>query len=728
VAGAARGAARRLVPWAAAAPAAGEGPVLDPTTPLRYLKGIGPARGLELEAEGLRTVEDLLFHLPFRYEDRSRFLPITALLPGVRGTVRGRIATAALRRTRVRGFTIFEAVVEDSSGSIRTVFFNQPYLRTLLLPGREVILYGEAAAARHGRRGPVLQSPQFEVLAEDDQEAIHTGRVVPIYARLPGLSSRALRRLIHRVLSDLPPVLPDPLPQGMAAARGFPPRREAFARAHFPPADTDPADLLACRTEAHRRLIFEEFFFLQLGFALSRRDSDRRRRAALLRVDDAMRERLRAVLPFPLTGAQRRALKEIAADLMSPRPMNRLLQGDVGCGKTVVALVAALLVVENGLQAAFMAPTEILAEQHHRSFTRLLAGTGYRVGLLTSAVRGASRRQVLQGLASGAVPLLVGTHALVEEEVRFRALRLVVIDEQHRFGVAQRARLRGKGGEGDAADVLVMTATPIPRSLALTVYGDLDLSVIDELPPGRRPVKTVLRGEESRQRVYDFLRAQIAAGRQAYVVYPLVEETDRKDLKAATAMAERLRTRVFPDLSVGLLHGRLGAEEKDAVMADFAAGRTAILVATTVIEVGIDVANASVMVIEHAERFGLSQLHQLRGRVGRGPHESYCVLLAGEGTTEEARRRLRVLCDAHDGFAIARADLQMRGPGEFLGTRQSGIPDLRVGDILRDHDLLEEARREAFAAAAAPSPGPPPGLMQHLERRWAGRLGLIRIG
>jgi ATP-dependent DNA helicase RecG len=704
--------------------------VSDLATPLHAVKGIGPRRAAALEAEGLRTVEDLLLHLPFRYEDRSRFLPIASLAPGLRGTVRGRVVTSALRRTRARGLTIFEALVEDASGSIRVLFFNQPYLRTLLAGGREVILYGEASPARFGRKGLVLQAPQFEVLADDDPEAIHTGRVVPIYRRLPGLSSRAIRRLVHALLRGLPGIVPDPLPPGLAQARGFPPRRAAISESHFPSAGADPLDLQACRSRAQRRLIFEEFFFLQLGFALARRAAGEARfRAPGLRVDDGIRARIRAALPFHLTGAQRRALKEIADDLMSPRPMSRLLQGDVGSGKTMVSLLAALLVAENGYQVAFMAPTEILAEQHHRLFTGLLRGKGHAVGLLTAGVTGPARRQVLQGLRSGAIPILVGTHALLEDEVRFRSLRLAVIDEQHRFGVAQRARLKAKGGPARRTDVLVMTATPIPRSLALTLYGDLDLSVIDELPPGRRPVKTVLRGEESRRRVYDFLRSQVAGGRQAYVVYPLVDESEQTEIKAAVAMAERLRREVFPGLPVGLLHGRMRPEERETVMAGFAAGRVPILVATTVIEVGIDVANATVMVIEQAERFGLSQLHQLRGRVGRGAHESYCVLMAGAGAREEAARRLEVMCETSDGFVIARRDLEMRGPGEFLGTRQSGLPDLKIGDVLRDHDILEDARCEAFALASALPGGPPrPELAAHLERRWSGRLGLIEIG
>jgi ATP-dependent DNA helicase RecG len=693
------------------------------------VRGLGPARARGLREAGLLTVEDLLLHLPARYEDRTAFLPIAALVPGVRGTVRGRVRSAVLRRTRVRGLTIFEALIEDGSGAIRAIFFNQPWLRTSLVNGREVILYGEVKPSRPGRRGLALESPQVEIPeAGTEGEAIHMGRVVPIHPRLPGLSPRAIRSIVHRLLRDLPAVLPEPLPPGLCESRGLPARAEALRGAHFPGPDADPAALAARTTPAQRRLIFEEFFFLQLGFALQRAASDAAGRGsgAPLAVDDRLRERLRAVLPFRLTSAQRRALQDIAADLLSPRPMNRLLQGDVGCGKTMVALLAALLVAENGLQCAFMAPTEILAEQHHRLFTRLLAGRGLPVGLLTASVTGSARRQVLAGMSSGALRLVVGTHALAEEEVRFGALRLAIIDEQHRFGVAQRARLRAKG---DRPDVLVMTATPIPRSLALTLYGDLDVSVIDALPPGRRPVQTVVRETEGRGRVHDFLRRKVEEGRQAFVVVPVIEESERGDLQAAASLRDRLQREVFPGKMIGLLHGRLPTDEREAVMAEFAAGRLPVLVATTVIEVGIDVPNASVMVVEQADRFGLSQLHQLRGRVGRGGHESYCILLAGEQATEEARLRLQVMCDTNDGFEVARRDLELRGPGQFLGTKQSGIPDLRLGDLVRDRDLLEDARAAAFAFAAEARAGRAPAhLTAHLERRWGSRLGMIQVG
>jgi ATP-dependent DNA helicase RecG len=695
-------------------------------SPLSGVKGIGPARARALEEAGLRTVEDLLLHLPLRYEDRTAFLPIAAFLPGVRASVRGRVLSAVLRRTRSRGLTIFEALLEDGSGALRVVFFNQPYLRTVLTRGREVILYGEAKPARAGRRGVVLESPQIEIVVPGEDEPIHTGRVVPIHPRLPGLSPRLIRTLVHRLLQELPETVPDPLPRAVAAARGYPPRRTALREVHFPPADADPGAIAQRRWPSQERLVFEEFFSLQVGFAVSRRESEAHgRRGPMLRVDDALRDRLRAVLPFRLTGPQKRALKDIADDLLSPRPMNRLLQGDVGCGKTMVALLASLLVAGNGLQAAFMAPTEILAEQHHRLFTRLLEGTGHRVGLLTASVAPPARRQVLAGLASGDLPLVVGTHALVEDEVVFRSLRLAVIDEQHRFGVAQRGRLRAKG---DGLDVLVMTATPIPRSLALTVYGDLDVSVIDGLPPGRRPVKTVVREALGREAVYAFVRREVEAGRQAFVVAPLIEESDTIGAEAAESLAERLRREVFPEAGVGLLHGRLAAAERERAMSAFASGRTPLLVATTVVEVGIDVPNATVMVIEQADRFGLSQLHQLRGRVGRGAHPAVCILLLGDSPTEEGRRRLEVMCETNDGFEVARRDLELRGPGQFLGTRQSGLPDLRLGDLVRDRELLEEARAAAIAAIGSGSAGPAPELMAHVERRWGARLHAIRIG
>jgi len=505
-------------------------------------------------------------------------------------------------------------------------------------------------------------------------------------------------------------------------------RREAFERIHFPPPEEPLAPYQDGTSEAHRRLAFEELFFLQLGLALRRQGVRAEARGTAFEMTPAIRERLKRVLPFKLTGGQRQALQEILADLRSPHPMHRLLQGDVGCGKTIVALLAALLVIANGHQAAFMAPTEVLAEQHFLGLRRLLEGSGVRLGLFTKGGKAAERREREAALAAGEIDLAIGTHALIQEEIRFARLGLAIIDEQHRFGVVQRQSLRGKGA---SPDLLVMTATPIPRSLALTVYGDLDVSSIRELPPGRTPVRTHLRGPESRGQILEFLRREVRAGRQAYVVFPLVEETEKSDLKAATEGAERLANDL-PGITLGLLHGRLKSAEKEAAMAAFVAGEAQVLVATTVIEVGIDVPNASLIVIEHAERFGLSQLHQLRGRVGRAEHPSHCILLtSSDALGDEARARLAAMVATHDGFRIAEEDLRLRGPGDFFGTRQWGLPPLRVANLLRDRLLLETAREAAAEWSDAIAAGRGPGLEDLLSRvraAWGARLGVAAAG
>ncbi|HET9481479.1 MAG TPA: ATP-dependent DNA helicase RecG [Candidatus Polarisedimenticolia bacterium] len=708
-------------------------PPLTLDTPLQYVKGVGPRKAEGLAERGYRHVEDLLFHLPFRYEDRSRFVPIDALRPGVRATISGRILSATLKRTRRRGLTLFEAVVDDGSAGLGLVWFNQPYLRDILKAGREVILYGEAALSRYRGRVLQMENPQYEIVSRDGTEAIHTGRVVPIYQRLGDLSPRMLRAILHAICGGLPDTVPDPVPPALLSGGGMMARAEALRRVHFPPDGADLSEYQSRTSPAHRRLIFEEFFLLQIALGLRRRGLESERRPPYT-TDERMREKLLAILPFHLTGAQRRAFREIVGDLTSPRPMNRLLQGDVGSGKTIVALLTMLLAVENGYQAALMAPTEILAEQHHRGIEALAAPGRYRIQLLTGARTAAERRPVLRGVEDGYVQLLIGTHALIQESVVFHRLGLVVIDEQHRFGVVQRAALRGKGAAAVSPDVLVMTATPIPRSLALTLYGDLDLSVIDELPPGRHPTRTHLRPESARARIYDFIRQEVAAGRQAYIVLPLVEESEKSDLRAAVDLASQLGRREFRDLTVGLVHGRMKPAERDDAMRRFAAGDIDVLVGTTVIEVGIDVRNASVMVVEHAERFGLSQLHQLRGRVGRGPHASHCILVHGEELSEEAARRLGVLAESSDGFHIAEKDLEFRGPGEFLGTRQSGLPEIRIGNIIRDFVLLEEARRAAGAILeeirSEPVAGPSRHrtLLDHMKRSWGDRIGLMDIG
>ncbi len=594
----------------------------DPlATPVQFLKGVGPRRAADLEHAGLLTVEDLLYRFPLRYEDRSRLQPIGTLKSGQTAAVSGRVLVSGLRSTRRPGFKIFEAAIDDGSGSIRAAWLNQPFLKDILMRGQHVVLYGLVEA-----RGSVslqITNPQYEILDDEDGETIHTGRIVPVYEKTGTVTPKMQRRLVFEVLQKLPPELPDPLPEDVRLRLGLPSRYAALMATHFPPADVAVETLNAFATPAQRRLIFEEAFSFQMGVLARRQTAAAEQKPLAVRVDDRIRDSARAVLPFKLTNGQKQSLKEIVDDLQKPRPMNRLLQGDVGAGKTIVALLAALVAMENGLQVAFMAPTEILAEQHFTNIARLLQPSRFRVALLTGSTGTAARREQLAEVQSGAIHLVVGTHALVQGDVAFKQLGLVVIDEQHRFGVLQRAMLRAKGLH---PDVLVMTATPIPRTLALTVYGDLDVSMIRELPAGRLAIRTTARPESRRQEMYQFMREQLDAGRQAYVIYPLVEESAKVDLKAATEMADHLATEVFPEYKVGLLHGRMKVDAKDRVMKAFLAGELQILVSTTVVEVGVDVPNASVMIVEHAERFGLSQLHQLRGRVGRDRHQS--VLLS----------------------------------------------------------------------------------------------------
>ena len=695
------------------------------------LKGVGPRRAQDLAAAGILTVGDFLCRLPRRYEDRSRLLEVSALEAGQSATVCGRVARCGLRRTRRRGFTIFELMLQDDTGEVLALWFNQPYLRDVFTRGQRVMLHGKAEA--RGARGLQLLNPQHELLGqpadasggEDDPPvsgAVHAGRIVPVYEKLGSLTARVQRSLTWQALAALPGDLDDPLPEDLRRRLGLPARREALAEAHFPAPGTDPDALAACATPAQQRLVFDELFLFQLGVALRRRTLEAERKPFVVRIDDRVRAASRAVLPFPLTAGQRAAVAEIVGDMRAERPMNRLLQGDVGVGKTIVALIAALVAIENGLQVAFMAPTEILAEQHYGRLRSLLAPTRHRAALLTGAA-GARRRDLQAGLARGDIGLVVGTHALVQGDVAFARLGLAIVDEQHRFGVAHRAALRAKGLH---PDVLVMTATPIPRTLALALYGDLDVSTIRERPPGRACIRTAVRPESRRAEVYDLVRRELTAGRQAYVVYPLIDESEKVDLRAAVEMADHLRRDVFPDLGVGLLHGRMPRAERERVMAAFAAGRLGLLVATTVVEVGIDVPNATVIVIEHAERFGLAQLHQLRGRVGRGPHPSTCVLLHQPGISGDARTRLRALAETDDGFEIADRDLALRGPGDVIGTRQSGLPMLRVADLVRDQAVLERARREATAWVAASPPDAP--LAELARRAWSGRFGLAGVG
>ena len=697
-------------------------------TPLQFMKGVGPRRAADLQRVGLTTVEDLLYRFPIRYEDRGSFQTIASLKPGVSASIAGEVLGCGIRPTRRPRFKIFEMIVRDETGSLRAVWFNQPFLNDVFHPHQRVILFGKLELTPHGLQ---LTSPQYEIVKGEEpdeagvapEETLHTGRIVPVYEKTGTLTTKMQRTLVHQALAQLPEALPDPLPEDVRVRQQLIDRRTAIHDVHFPPEGTPVESLNGFRSPAQRRLIFEEFFLFQLGLVLRKRAAEADRKPRSVVITDSVRDAARRVLPFKLTGDQKKVIAEIVKDMERPQPMNRLLQGDVGSGKTIVALMAAVVAMENGFQVAFMAPTEILAEQHFINIRRLLESSRFRIAILTGSTPAKKRREMQAELAGGSLHMVVGTHALVEDPVGFRELGLVVIDEQHRFGVLQRATLRSKGQH---PDVLVMTATPIPRTLALTTYGDLDVSIMREMPPGRFPIKTVAKPESRREEIYDFIRKQVEEGRQAYVIYPLVEESEKVDLRAATEMADHLAQDIFPELRVALLHGRMKQDAKDRVMHAFARGEFHILVSTTVVEVGVDVSNAAVMLVEHAERFGLSQLHQLRGRVGRGPHQSFCILLYQYPISDDGRERLKALTDTTDGFLIAERDLELRGPGDFFGTRQSGLPTLRVGDIVRDHQLMEEARREA--AAALDNPAQQEMLASFVRESWAQRFGLVGIG
>jgi ATP-dependent DNA helicase RecG len=687
-------------------------------TPLQYVKGVGPQRARLLERLGLASARDALDWLPRRYEDRRQLVPFRQLRLGemqaTGGTVVG-VSAPPPRRPRVP----VTVLLRDASGFFSGLWFNQPYLAQVFKRGQRVFLFGKVVPARG--KGPLaMQNPEFEIVEEDEDASLHMGRIVPVYGLTEGLTQRPMRTLLHRVVERFADLVADPLPEPLRRRRDLPKSPQAYRAIHFP-------DSLEAAEAARRRFVFEDFLLLQLGLALRRRREGARPGHAIA-PPGRLVARLLERLPFALTAAQRRVFEEIRADLARPTPMNRLLQGDVGSGKTIVAVMALLTAVEAGFQGVLMAPTEILAEQHVLTLRGWLEPLGVPVALLAAGQKGKEREAALAAAADGTAPVLVGTHALIQEGVAFSRLGLAVVDEQHRFGVLQRASLRAKGRH---PDVLVMTATPIPRTLALTLYGDLDVSVLDELPPGRQRITTAWRSEAKRREIYDFIRKELDQGRQAYVVYPLVEESEASDLRAATAMAERLAREVYPERRVGLIHGRLGFEAKDAVMRAFKAGELDVLVATTVIEVGIDVPNATVMLIEHAERFGLAQLHQLRGRVGRGSVRSYCILLASGLLSDEAQRRLQAMGETQDGFRIAEVDLEIRGPGEFFGTRQAGLPEFRAANLLTDAPLLEEARREALALVER-DPGlrlPEHGALRDaLVARWREKLDLASVG
>ncbi len=686
-------------------PARGREP-LGPETALTGLPGIGPVRARALADAGLASVLDLLLELPVRHEDRARFARVADLVAGGPPlTLSGSISVARLVRTRRRGFSIFEATLEDESGSVDLVFYSQPWLARWLTPGARVFVHGRAVA----KRKLVLESPHVESEPEDpDDAALSVGRVVPIYRSLPGLPPRLRRRLVARALEEAAPKLPERIPAEIAARLALPPLVDALREAHFPGSAGGPADPRPFRerTSRHlRRLAFEELLELQVALARRRRAREACP-APRIEADPAARKALAAILPFPLTASQKQVIREIGADLRSGHPMARLLQGDVGSGKTIVAVLTAVLAARRGFQTAFMAPTTLLAEQHAETVHRLLSGAGVTPALLTGRVTGRPRAALLGALSEGGIDLLVGTHALLEKPVAFRRLGLVVVDEQHRFGVAQRAALPARGpGRREHPHVLVLSATPIPRSLALALHGDLDVSTLDEKPPGRTPVATSVAGDGEREEAYRRLAAEVAAGGRGYVVVPLVEESETIEARSVAAWTEEVARRL-PGRRVGALHGKMRAEARETAMRRFAAGEIDVLVATTVVEVGIDVPEASFLLVENAERFGLAQLHQLRGRVGRGTRASTCVLLAGSGASPEALSRLSVLARTDDGFAVAEEDLRRRGPGEALGTRQSGLPGLRIADPLSDRDLLERAKELAAALAARGAAGP----------------------
>jgi ATP-dependent DNA helicase RecG len=805
--------------------------VLELSTPVKFVKRVGERIAAGLATRGVETVEDLLYHLPFRYEDRLNPQPMAELVPGTMASIIGEVRGTVLLRTR--SGPIFEMTLGQGLGTVKCMWFHGAYLKDRFKLGQMVAVYGKlepsrsaVAAAAAGTLGAAagrfkMIQPQFEIIPDgaDPEDSIEIGRIVPVYESLGGttpwgakLTSKWMRRVVWSVFEQLNSDSVETLPSPMLARLELPTRLAALRAVHFPEAGTPMVELMSASTPAHRRLIFEELFYLELGLELKRRRM-RERVGTAFATGPAVREAIKQVLPFHPTAAQKRVLAEIVADMRRPQPMRRLLQGDVGSGKTIVAMQAAIIAMENGFQVALMAPTEILATQHYLSARRLLGGVvsprtakPYKVALLTGSLDTAAKRQTQGRILRGEAQFIIGTHALQEDKADFSSLGLVIVDEQHRFGVQQRFKLMKKpaaGGIASDPDVLAMTATPIPRTLALTLYGDLDVSVIDEMPPGRTPIVTRRTTQEHAAEVWEFVRKQVKQGRQAYLVYPVIEgskddqpeldfphdaqddpfdsadpdlpeklsssgavslkgtasavpkrstkgtaaladevkssgrQSTRTDnlfatktkLRSATEMFDELRTGALKGLRLGLLHGRLSADEKEVTMARFNRGEIDVLVSTTVIEVGVDVANASVMVIDHAERFGLAQMHQLRGRVGRGAAKSFCILMTGDKVTEQADARLNAMVQTQDGFVLAELDLQQRGPGEFFGTRQTGLPEFRVANLLRDRPTLELAKVEAERFAARPDPTLPrdeiTAVWARLKQQWQRRYGLV---
>jgi ATP-dependent DNA helicase RecG len=700
------------------------------TTPVVHLKGVGPRVAEKLAKLNIHNVEDLLYTLPHRYEDRRQFRKIALLRDGVHEVFSGEILACGEAITSRARRKLFEAVVSDGTGQVVLKWFHyrKGSMEKRFAVGRRAVFTGEVK-----RYGSIreIHHPDTEFLSAgqtladyQSSDPLAFGRILPVYPLTEGLTQYAARKIWKQAVEHYARYAPSQLPESLVAKHRLLPLSDALQQIHWPSNDTDIDQLENKRNPALRSLVYDEFFFLELGLALKRRGIVLEQ-GIPFDVTHKYTKPLAASLPYRLTDAQRRVLGEIKQDLMSPHPMNRLIQGDVGCGKTIVALMTALVAIENDTQVAVVAPTEILAEQHYLQFHNWLEDLGLKAALLRGKMPAAEKREIVESIRAGRVNLVVGTHVVLQEGVEFKKLGLGIIDEQHRFGVRQRAVLREKGTN---PHILVMTATPIPRTLSLTVYGDLALSVIDEMPPGRTPVDTIVASEAQRGRVYSRLRQEIEKGNQAYIVYPLVEESEKSDLLAATEGAEKLKNEVFPEARLGLLHGRMKPAEKEEIMARFKNHEIDILVSTTVIEVGIDVPNATVMLVEHAERFGLAQLHQLRGRVGRGEANSICMLLKSYKCSEDGEKRLEVMRSTNDGFKIAEADLEIRGPGEFLGTRQSGLPDFRVANILRDGRVLEEARHDAFLYAESDAFQKSCVIKDVLKERWGNRLELASIG